>query len=166
MSVDEGQAVVMTDGERTFVEGIAEHWHVVDGVTREQGRMIGWMAICDPPEQTVAQICEAVDAQPEQIQPMLVHFVEAGMYEEIERPGEEPLVRMPHDGYPRVVAQTFASWPLFQETLRSGLEVLDEMGASAERRQRVAEVESLYRSVVADMGKIMSGWERREKSTV
>ncbi|MGW6459244.1 hypothetical protein ACWF94_25525 [Streptomyces sp. NPDC055078] len=161
-----GGPVAPTDGERAFADRIAVHWRDVHGVTVEMGRMMGWMMICDPPEQTVSEICAAVDVRPEQIEPMIDHFVEAGMYERIERPGAEAAVRMQDDGYPRVVAQTFASWPDYHEVMRYGLRVLDDVGATPDRRRRLAELEALYRSVVGDLAGLMKTWNESVKHSV
>ena len=51
----------MTPGESQFVEEMG-HFLASLGMTPMAGRMWGWLLICDPPEQTAAEIAEALHA--------------------------------------------------------------------------------------------------------
>ena len=51
----------MTPGESDFVEEMGQFLSSL-GMTPMAGRMWGWLLICDPPEQTAAEIAEALHA--------------------------------------------------------------------------------------------------------
>src|SRR4026207_14075 len=51
----------MTDGESRFVEEMGQVLASY-GMTPMAGRMWGWLLICEPPEQTAAEIAEALHA--------------------------------------------------------------------------------------------------------
>src|SRR3954451_6072724 len=51
----------MTDGESRFVEEMGQMLASY-GMTPMSGRMWGWLLICEPPEQTAAEIADALDA--------------------------------------------------------------------------------------------------------
>lgn len=51
----------MTSGESEFVEEMGQFLASL-GMTPMAGRMWGWLLICDPPEQTAADIAEALHA--------------------------------------------------------------------------------------------------------
>jgi DNA-binding transcriptional regulator GbsR (MarR family) len=51
----------MTSGESQFVEEMGQFLASL-GMTPMAGRMWGWLLICDPPEQTAAEISEALHA--------------------------------------------------------------------------------------------------------
>ena len=50
----------LTEGERSFVEKVAEYYYVNDGMPHDRGRVVGWLMICDPAEQTAEQIAKAL----------------------------------------------------------------------------------------------------------
>jgi DNA-binding transcriptional regulator GbsR (MarR family) len=51
----------VTPGESQFVEEMGQFLATL-GMTPMAGRMWGWLLICDPPEQTAAEIAEALHA--------------------------------------------------------------------------------------------------------
>jgi hypothetical protein len=51
----------VTNGESEFVEEMGQFLSSL-GMTPMAGRMWGWLLICDPPEQTAAEIAEALHA--------------------------------------------------------------------------------------------------------
>src|SRR4026207_198543 len=51
----------MTSGESQFVEEMGQFLSSL-GMTPMAGRMWGWLLICDPPEQTAAEIAEGLPA--------------------------------------------------------------------------------------------------------
>ena len=53
--------VMMTDQESAFVEEMGQVLASY-GMTPMAGRMWGWLLLCDPPEQTAAEIAEALQA--------------------------------------------------------------------------------------------------------
>ncbi|MER6018490.1 hypothetical protein [Streptomyces anulatus] len=155
----------LSDAERSFVDAVARHYHEAHGVTWEKGRVMAWMIISDPVEQTLPQICAAVDATPDQVEQLIEQLVLAGLYQRIETQGAETRYRLVDDGYPKAVSDTFASWPEYRGIFQYGLEALKD--ASAERRRRIAEIEELFGHIVGDLADMSRRWEQhRENASV
>ncbi|GAA4670304.1 hypothetical protein GCM10023347_25110 [Streptomyces chumphonensis] len=152
----------LTAAERSFVDEVAHHYHTAHGVTWEKGRVMAWMIISDPPEQTLEQICAAVDATPEAIEQLIEQLTLAGLYQRVEEPGREPRYRLVDDGYPKAVSDTFASWPEYHRIFQFGLEALADAGA--ERRKRVAEIEELFGHIVGDLADMSRRWEEHRRT--
>ncbi|MCD9899106.1 hypothetical protein LUR56_01120 [Streptomyces sp. MT29] len=153
----------LSDAERSFVDAVARHYHEAHGVTWEKGRVMAWMIISDPVEQTLPQICAAVDATPDQIEQLIEQLVLAGLYQRIETPGAETRYRLVDDGYPKAVSDTFASWPEYRSIFQYGLEALAD--ASEERRRRIAEIEELFGHIVGDLADMSRRWEQHRENT-
>ncbi|MET9974381.1 hypothetical protein ACFYOI_34415 [Streptomyces microflavus] len=147
----------LTEAERSFVDGVARHYHEAHGVTWEKGRVMAWMIISDPIEQTLPQISAAVDATVDQIEQLIEQLVLAGLYQRIETPGMETRYRLVDDGYPKAVSDTFASWPEYRRIFQYGLEALAD--ASDERRRRIAEIEELFGYIVGDLADMSKRWD-------
>ncbi|MEU1798783.1 hypothetical protein [Streptomyces californicus] len=155
----------LSGAERSFVDAVARHYHEAHGVTWEKGRVMAWMIISDPVEQTLPQICAAVDATPDQIEQLIEQLVLAGLYQRIEAQGAETRYRLVDDGYPKAVSDTFASWPEYRGIFQYGLEALAD--ASEERRRRIAEIEELFGHIVGDLADMSQRWEQhRENASV
>ncbi|GAA1903152.1 hypothetical protein GCM10009716_11350 [Streptomyces sodiiphilus] len=152
----------LTPAERRFVDEVARHYHEAHGVTGEKARAMAWMMISDPVEQTMDQICAAVDATPEDIEQLIEQLILAGLYARTGEPGEEARYRLVDDGYAKAVSDTFASWPEYHRIFAYGLEVLAD--ASAERRRRIAEIEELFGHIVPDLADMAKRWEEHRQN--
>jgi len=49
----------LTDTQQRFIEDMAYLWEKSGG-QRMTGRILGWLLICDPPEQSAGEIAEAI----------------------------------------------------------------------------------------------------------
>ncbi|WP_327301300.1 MULTISPECIES: hypothetical protein [Streptomyces] len=154
----------LTAAERSFVDNVARHYHEAHGVTWEKGRTMAWMIISDPAEQTLSEICAAVDTTPESIEQLIEQLTLAGLYVRIDEPGRETRYRLVDDGYPKAVSDTFASWPEYHRIFQFGLEVL--AGADADRRRRIAEIEELFGHIVGDLAEMSKRWEQLQSASV
>jgi hypothetical protein len=52
----------MNDKLWQYIDATGDHWAKSYGVPRMTGRVLAWLLVCDPPEQTAAQVAEALDA--------------------------------------------------------------------------------------------------------
>ena len=68
-----------------------EEWGLLfeqSGLPRMAGRVLGWLLVCDPPEQTAAQVVEALSASKGSISTTLRLLERFGLVEPVGRPGE------------------------------------------------------------------------------
>jgi DNA-binding transcriptional regulator GbsR (MarR family) len=77
----------MTPGESAFVEEMGQFLGSL-GMTPMAGRMWGYLLICDPPEQTAAQIAEALHASRGAISGTARLLQGPGLVRRITRPGD------------------------------------------------------------------------------
>ena len=77
----------MTPGESEFVEEMGQFLASL-GMTPMAGRMWGWLLICEPPEQTAAEIAEALHASRGAISGTARLLASAGLVRRSTRPGD------------------------------------------------------------------------------
>jgi DNA-binding transcriptional regulator GbsR (MarR family) len=77
----------MTPGESQFVEEMAQFLSEF-GMTRMSGRMWGWLLVCEPPEQTAADIAQALQASRGAISGTARLLASAGMIRRSTRGGD------------------------------------------------------------------------------
>jgi DNA-binding transcriptional regulator GbsR (MarR family) len=77
----------MTEGESAFVEEMGQALASY-GMTPMAGRMWGWLLICEPPEQTAAELAEALQASRGAISGTARMLTTAGMIRRSTRRGD------------------------------------------------------------------------------
>jgi DNA-binding transcriptional regulator GbsR (MarR family) len=77
----------VTPGESDFVEEMGQFLASL-GMTPMAGRMWGWLLICEPPEQTAAEIAEALHASRGAISGTARILANAGLVRRSTRPGD------------------------------------------------------------------------------
>jgi MarR family protein len=77
----------MTSGESQFVEEMGSFLASL-GMTPMAGRMWGWLLICDPPEQTAAEIADALHASRGAISGTARLLATSGLIRRTTRPGD------------------------------------------------------------------------------
>jgi DNA-binding transcriptional regulator GbsR (MarR family) len=131
-----------------FVEELGMQLELEVGMPRMVGRAMGWLLVCDPPEQSAAELAESLQASKGSISTATRVLLRIGLIERIRFRGER---------FDRFRAQPEA-WDEFlwsedqfkapRRVLRLGLEALAD--EPAERRARLEELDALY-----------AWWERR-----
>jgi DNA-binding transcriptional regulator GbsR (MarR family) len=76
-----------TDAELHYVEEFGLFWEQM-GLPRMTGRILGWLLICDPPEQTMTDLTEVLQASKSSISTGTRMLIQFGFIERISLPGE------------------------------------------------------------------------------
>ncbi|WP_433519391.1 GbsR/MarR family transcriptional regulator [Nonomuraea sp. CA-143628] len=93
-----------------------------DGVPPIAGRVLGWLMVCDPPEQSAGQISEAIGASRASLTSNLRLLCSMGFLTWRTRPGERTVYyRMADDAWEVVVRRQIASIASFLDITRDGL---------------------------------------------
>ena len=71
-----------------WVERVAKYCADQDGVPLIAGRVLGWLIICDPPEQSAAQIAEAIGASRASLTTNLRLLGSVGFLRQSTKPGD------------------------------------------------------------------------------
>jgi DNA-binding transcriptional regulator GbsR (MarR family) len=124
-----------------WVERIAGYCAEQDGLPRIAGRVLGWLMICDPPEQSAGEIAEAIGASRASLTTNLRLLGSVGFVTQAHRPGgRTTYYRVDDDAWERVVRRQVASLTSLRDITRDGLDVLGEQPGRAARIQRAQDV--------------------------
>jgi DNA-binding transcriptional ArsR family regulator len=100
-------AVPPADWRSQFVEemsGLA----LVRGAPRAVLRVLGWMVVCEPEEQTASEIQEALGLSAGTVSVAMRTLGDAGVLERVSRPGDRRVYhRIFRDGWVRILEQRF-----------------------------------------------------------
>ncbi|MER7281201.1 hypothetical protein ABT369_42880 [Dactylosporangium sp. NPDC000244] len=133
----------MNDDERAlaWVDQIAMYL-ARDGVSPIAGRMLGWLMICDPPEQSAAQISEAIGASRASLTMNLRLLTGMGFLSWRTRPGDRTMYyRMADDAWQTVVRRQVAGIATFLDITRQGL---DLVGPDGDRAGRIRQAHATF----------------------
>jgi hypothetical protein len=125
-----------------FVEELGVYFELEAGTPRMIGRTLGWLLVCDPPEQSAAELAELLQASKGSISTATRVLLRMGFIERVRLRGER------FDRFrarPEAWDDYFWRQEQFNEprrVLRLGLEALGD--EPSERRARLEELDSLY----------------------
>ncbi|MEV1169234.1 helix-turn-helix domain-containing protein [Nonomuraea sp. NPDC049784] len=125
------------DRERTldWVERVAMFCGDAWGLAPITGRILGWLLICSPAEQSAGEIADAIGASRASMTSNMRLLTSVGLVRRRTRPGERTTYyRIEDDAFEKVVRQRLASFAAFGEIAEEGLKL---GGADAERTRRI-----------------------------
>ena len=100
-----------------------EQW----GLPPITGRILGWLMICDPAEQSAGQIAEAIGASRASLTANIRQLTAAGFVRRRSRPGERTTYFwIDDDAWERVLHNRFASMAAFKNIARDGKDSPDQ----------------------------------------
>ncbi|TDD19400.1 GbsR/MarR family transcriptional regulator [Nonomuraea diastatica] len=113
-----------------------------DGVPPIAGRVLGWLMICDSPEQSAGQISTAIGASRASLTSNLRLLTSMGFLTWRTRPGDRTLYyRMAENAWAVVVQRQIASVTSFLDITRDGV---DLAGQDEERVARVRQAHAAF----------------------
>ncbi|MER7700547.1 MULTISPECIES: hypothetical protein [unclassified Streptomyces] len=147
--------------ELEFVEAVAMQLEQ-QGLVRMSGRAIGWLLICEPAEQTLGQIAEALSVSVGAMSTALRHLVPGRLVERFRRPGERgDRYRIdPHAWIEHAMTQA-SRYGEFRQVTARGLELLG--GEPPARSRRLREMYDFYEWLECEMPLVWSRWEQAKK---
>ncbi|MEV0308375.1 GbsR/MarR family transcriptional regulator [Nonomuraea fuscirosea] len=113
-----------------------------DGVPPIAGRVLGWLMVCDPPEQSAGEISQAIGASRASLTSNLRLLSSMGFLAWRTRPGERTVYyRMAGDAWAVVVRKQIAGLTSFLDITRDGL---DLVGPDDERAERIRQAHTTF----------------------
>ena len=132
----------MTEQESAFVEEMGQMLAAY-GMTPMAGRMWGWLLICDPPEQTAADLAEALQASRGSISGTARILANAGMIRRTTRRGDRREYFSVEPGtFEQFLMSAGRIYRSFREMADRGLAAI--AGEPPERRERLEEFRDLF----------------------
>ncbi|SDJ05242.1 GbsR/MarR family transcriptional regulator [Nonomuraea jiangxiensis] len=117
-----------------WVERVAAFFARNNGLPLITGRVLGWLMVCDPPEQTAAQIATAIGASKASLSTAVRVLEASGFVRAVTRPAERGVhLRVADDVWERVARRKLEALGDFSEITADGLEILHDEPARGDR---------------------------------
>ena len=146
-----------TAAELDFVDEVAGLF-AREGMPLISGRVIGWLLISEPPEQTAAQLAEVLQVSRSSISSATRLLTPSGLVTGVRRRGErQEYFRIAADGWSRMLTRRYEQAAAFHRLTGRGLAVLDQ--APAQRRERLQNVHDLYGFLADELPALLRRWE-------
>ncbi len=130
------------------------------GATRMSGRILGWLLICDPPEQTAKEIAAAVGASLASISTATRFLIQLGMIERVGIPGVRSAhLRLRPGIWAQMMRMRLTRIALMGDLAEEGFAHLQRRDASGSRRLR--EIGSYCRFIEKEFPPLLARWERQ-----
>jgi hypothetical protein len=153
-----------TDAEITFADHVGRYYARRFAFPPMVGRLIGYLAVCDPPEQTIGDLAEALLASRSAISGAVNTLEAIGMGRRSRAAGER-MDRVCIDlSSPAAMGLDITEYEEMRDLVREGLELLD--GASLERRAVLVEMSAFAELVVENTLKLRAEWKVRRAALV
>lgn len=149
--------------ELDFVDEVAALF-AQEGMPLIAGRVIGWLLISDPPEQSAADLASVLEVSRSSISSSVRLLTPSGLVESVRKRGDrQEYLRISPDGWSRMLASRYAKTAAFRQVIERGLGVLDDSSASG-RSERLEHVADLYRFLEEELPAMWRRWEQRKKA--
>lgn len=113
-----------------------------DGVPPIAGRVLGWLMVCEPPEQSAGEISAAIGASRASLTSNLRLLSSMGFLTWRTQPGERTVYyRMAEEAWTVVVRQQIAGIASFLDIARDGL---DLVGSDGDRATRIRQAHTTF----------------------
>jgi DNA-binding transcriptional regulator GbsR (MarR family) len=150
------------DKKQQFVEETGIYFERV-GLTRMAGRVIGWLLICEPPEQTMQQIGEALQAAKSSVSVALRGLVTLRLIEQTSHPGDRrDYYYASDDMWNRSFYARMHQLTELRDLAERGLELLADEPPESQRRLRL--MRDMNEFMAREFPKLLEKWEAEKKA--
>lgn len=130
------------------------------GLPRPSGRILGWLLVCEPPQQSMPELVDALGVSKSSVSTATRMLMQAGLVERISLPGERrDYYRMTDDAFSRAMEARTAQIQALRQLAESGLALL--ANTSAARRERLLDMRDMYAFFEAEMEPLMARWRNQ-----
>ena len=155
----------MSETARTDLHDYLERWGMLFealGAARMMGRVLGWLLVCDPPEQTAADIAAAIGASAGSISTTTRTLVQSGFIERIGIPGERSAFFRVRSGmWGQLLRRRMSYMAALGDLAEEGIPLASGEGEQATRR--LLELGSYCRFIERELPSFVARWEQEWK---
>jgi hypothetical protein len=151
----------LTDAELVFIDEVGRHYQRHYAVPPMVGRVVGYLLICDPADQTAAEIADALEASRSGVGTAVSMLETWGGIRRTRARGE----RADRVGFSPVATQALespAEYGALAALARHGLEVLKD--APPQRRARLLELAAFAEFLLERLPALADEWRARRQS--
>jgi hypothetical protein len=150
---------MVTDRELDFADQVGRHFVRYYGMPPLPGRVLAWLLICEPPDQTAAQLAETLSASRSAIGAAVSTLENWNLLQRARRPGERADHIFLRGALGVQSLDDTAEYAALRELARQGLELLrDEPPA---RRARLEEMAAFTDFLLEALPRLAQEWRER-----
>ncbi len=132
------------------------------GATRMMGRILGWLLICDPPEQTAKEIADAIDVSIGSISTATKTLNQGAMIERIGLPGQRSVYfRIKPGMWTQLLKTRMGRLAAMRELADKGMDLLSP--ADDDAKLRLREIRDYCAFVEKEFPILLERWEEAWK---
>ncbi len=151
----------MSDPTHQYIEDFALIYESA-GFPRIAGKILGWLMICDPAEQSAADLARELEASKGSISTMLRMLLQFELIEKISIRGiRSDLYRIREGAWTELVTAKLSGTQQFVDLAERGLNVMET--APPKARKRLEEMRDLYAFFGEEMGTLVKRLEKKFK---
>lgn len=139
-----------------------EEWGLLfeqSGLPRMAGRVLGWLLVSDPPEQTAAQILEALSASKGSISTTTRLLERFGLLERVSLPGDRRThFRVAPEAFTTMMEDKLRSVSTWKDLSARGITLLG--GAGRRRTRRLQAVHGFYAFLEREFPALIRQWRK------
>jgi len=148
----------MQDRQADFVEAVGQHL-AAQGLPRMAGRIWAWLLICDPPQQSAAQLAEQLQASRGSISDSARLLSSAGLISRTTRPGDRrEYFSVPPGAVATLMQARLPSVVAMRRLMDAGLSLLEDR--PADQRARLHEVRDVYAFFERELPAMLERFQR------
>ncbi len=149
--------------ERHFIEDVGLIFEQM-GHPRMAGRILGWLLICDPPEQSTTELGDILQASKGSISTMTRLLQQMGMIEQVAMPGiRRDHFRLKNGAFTEMIRQSVYEIAALRELAERGLKLTADKDHRLQ--ERLTEARDLYAFLEREYPLLIQRWEKEHRET-
>jgi len=147
--------------EKHFVEDVGVFFEQ-SGLPRMAGRILGWLLVCDTPQQSTSELVEALKASKGSISTITRLLIRIGLIERFSLPGvRHDYFRIKPDVWHQLIEESLVQTTAMRQLAERGLELLKDKPPL--NRQRLEEMRNMYAFFEREFPALLERWEQELK---
>lgn len=147
--------------ERHFVEDISLYFEQM-GLPRTAGRVLGVLLICDPPAQSLTDLCELLQSSKSSVSTTTRLLTEMGLIERVPSPvPRQVYFQFKPGGWMVFIRQRLRLWASLHQIAEQGLELLQACDPAL--RERLQEAHDMFSLIEDELPILLERVENKHK---
>ena len=147
--------------EMHFVEDISLYFEQM-GLPRMAGRVLGVLLICDPPAQSLTDLCELLQASKSSVSTTTRLLIEMDLIERVPSPvPRQVYFQFKPGGWAVFIRQRLKLWSSLHQIAEQGLELLQ--GRDPTVRERLQEAHDMFSLIEEELPTLLEWMETRHE---
>jgi predicted transcriptional regulator len=153
----------MEQDKHAFVEDFSLFAEREIGISQTMGRIMGWLLVCEPPQQTLDEISDALDMAKSTISTTIRAMTQIGMVERVSVRGDRRhFYQIRNDFWIDAFERSMVQFTTFQKMAERGLTIISGDNAT---RQRLAQMQTLYAFLNREMPALLERWHAEQSES-